>query len=71
MNTMALLAATLHTAGYTLRERYDRVRDVRGSSERGDGPVDNAIIIGTAVTVGLIVVGLITAAVSKYGAKIR
>lgn len=42
-----------------------RLRD-----ERGDGPVDNAILISIGVAVALVLGGLITAAVNRYGAGI-
>lgn len=58
----------------SLTRLYLTVRNELGSrlhEERGDGPVDNAILISIGVTVALVLGGLITAAVNRYGASIR
>lgn len=67
-NFFARLAATAHTLGVTFR---DRVQTAREDAERGDGPVDNAIIISIGVAAAVLVGGLITAAAVKYGNKIK
>lgn len=41
------------------------------SDERGDGPVDNAIIIGLGVTLGLGLLAAVTAAFNGYLPKIK
>lgn len=67
-NFLARMAATAHTLGVTVR---DRVQTLRAEPERGDGPVDNAIIISIGVAAAVLVGGLITAAAVKYGNKIK
>lgn len=61
------LAATMHTLGVRAR---DRVREAT-AGERGAGPVESAITIGTLVVAALAVAALITAAVAKYSGNIK
>lgn len=57
----------------TMTRLYTILRNelgTRARDESGDGPVDNAILISIGVAVALVLGGLITAAVNKYGAGI-
>lgn len=48
----------------------DRLEDAL-SSDRGDGPTDNIMLMAGGAVAALTIVGIIYAAVDKYGAKIK
>lgn len=64
---MHYLAAALATWQLVATDRLETAL----TSDRGDGPTDNIVLISVGVVSALVIGGLITAAVSKYGAKIK
>ena len=64
---MHYLAAALATWQILATDRLENAL----TSDRGDGPTDNVVLISVGVVSALLIGGLIAAAVDKYGAKIQ
>lgn len=64
---MHYLAAALATWQILATDRLENAL----TSDRGDGPTDNVVLISVGVVSALLIGGLIYAAVDKYGAKIK
>lgn len=64
---MHYLAAALATWQILATDRLENAL----TSDRGDGPTDNVVLISVGVVSALLIAGLIAAAIDKYGAKIQ
>lgn len=64
---MNFIAAALTTWQLIATDRLEGAL----SSDRGDGPTDNVVLISIGVVAAVAIGGLVTAAISKYGALIK
>lgn len=64
---MHYLAAALATWQILATDRLENAL----TSDRGDGPTDNVVLISVGVVSALLIAGLIAAAIDKYGARIK